>query len=138
MTNIDSASKLALLMQTQLANNLQRKTPAGTAKGNASADRKKTSSSALLSDTLDVSEGIPSDVLVQIGSLSLDDAQLTRQAFRIFLQSKLAQNLSVTDAKDSSFNQLVDEVMTIMEADTELGEAVRLAGKRLVDLAFQR
>jgi hypothetical protein len=138
MTNIDNASKLALLMQTQLSNNLQRTAPAGTAKGNATADRKKASSSALLPDTLDVGASVSPDVIAQIRSLSLDDAQLTRQAFRMFLQSKLAQNLSVTDANDSSFNQLVNEVMAIMEADTELGEAVRLAGKRLVDMAFQR
>ena len=86
----------------------------------------------------DDNDSIPTEVFVQIGLLPLDDSQLFRKAFRIFLQAKLAQNLGVSVANESSFEKLVNDVLLIMEADTDLNKTVQIAGRRLVDPATQR
>lgn len=137
MTNINTAAYLAALMQAQVARGVQKKASPEEPKGRDASSKSTGTSAPSPRDVADLGVVSP-DVLTQIATLTDLGPQHRRQAFRIFMQSKLAQQFDVSTANDSTFNQLVDEVLATMEADSELNAALLDAGQRLVDLALKR
>lgn len=138
MTSIDTASRLAALLQAQSIAGIRRKANGATPDANEKADRNQVHGSPNEGTGNGVLGQVSPEILTQIRQLSCTDSSLPRQAFRVFLRGNLSQQLRPGDSNDSSFEQLVDEVLGMMERDGDLREAVQLAGQRLVSLALHR
>jgi hypothetical protein len=72
-------------------------------------------------------------VTLRVRALSPNDPQRQRKAFRIFLESMLAQALGRGGLLDAAaFDPMVDAVLRQMEGDGELQAALREAGRLLL------
>jgi len=71
-------------------------------------------------------------VALRVRSLSPDDPQRQRKAFRLFLESVLIQAFGRDRLDDRGFDEMIDAVLQRMESDTELHAAVREAGALLL------
>lgn len=69
---------------------------------------------------------------LRVRTLSPDDPQRRRKAFRIFLESVLVEALGRRRPEDHGFDQLVDTVLHRMEGDPALEAALREAGDLLL------
>lgn len=71
-------------------------------------------------------------VALRVRSLSPDDPQRQRKAFRLFLESVLMQAFGRDRLDDRGFDQMVDAVLERMESDPQLHAALREAGDLLL------
>ncbi|MGJ7502509.1 hypothetical protein ACSFBF_19275 [Variovorax sp. ZT5P49] len=71
-------------------------------------------------------------VALRVRSLSPDDPQRQRKAFRLFLESVLMQAFGRDRLDDRGFDQMVDAVLQRMESDPQLHAALREAGDLLL------
>ncbi|SFQ11257.1 hypothetical protein [Variovorax sp. 770b2] len=71
-------------------------------------------------------------VALRVRSLSPDDPQRQRKAFRLFLESVLMQAFGRERLDDRGFDQMVDAVLQRMEGDPQLSAALREAGDLLL------
>jgi hypothetical protein len=71
-------------------------------------------------------------VALRVRSLSPNDPQRQRKAFRLFLESVLMQAFSRDRLDDRGFDQMVDAVLQRMESDPQLHAALREAGDLLL------
>ncbi len=71
-------------------------------------------------------------VALRVRSLSPDDPQRQRKAFRLFLESVLIQAFGRDRLDDRGFDQMVDAVLQRMEGDPQLHAALREAGGLLL------
>jgi len=70
-------------------------------------------------------------VQTRVRSLSRDDPQRSKKAFRIFLESVLLDQLGANMINDPAFYQVVDTVIQTMESDIHLKNQMEQAGVSL-------
>lgn len=74
-------------------------------------------------------------VIAEVASLSPELPDRRRRAFRCFLQAVLSSELAIDDQHAPSYQDLVDRVLTSMEGDGRLREAIDHAGDALLGMA---
>lgn len=71
-------------------------------------------------------------IVQRIRTLSADDPQRRRKAFRIFMESVLLQEFGLDLINDPGFQQLTDHVLLQMESETQLSLSMREAADALL------
>ena len=125
MTGLDPANQLAALIRVQVASLRRRqdpKTPAGRR-------------SAPAADSNAPQPDLAAVVAHRIRSISADDPQRERKAFRIFLETVLLSELGQQLVGDPAFALMVDHVQGQMESDPELAQASLDAARLLLKSA---
>jgi hypothetical protein len=70
-------------------------------------------------------------VQARVRTISKDDPQRSKKAFRIFLESVLLDQLGANMINDPAFYQVVDTVIQTMESDFQLKNQMEQAGHSL-------
>lgn len=78
------------------------------------------------------------ELLKRVASLSRDDQDRERKAFRYFLEAALVSDLGANLINDPKFHQLVDIVQQRMEAQPSLLAASQRAARLLLDIPQER
>lgn len=126
MTGIDPANQLAALIRVQVAS-LRRGQKLKT-----SAGKRKTSDSSVLP-----TPDLAMLVAQRIRSISTDDPERERKAFRIFLECVLLSELGQELIGDPAFAVMVDHVQEQMQGDPQLAQASVDAARLLLKSAHQ-
>jgi hypothetical protein len=71
-------------------------------------------------------------VAQRVGTISPDDPQRNRKAFRAFLESVLLGEFGTELINDPAFYHVVDDVQRTMEEDTHLASQIDEAGRLLL------
>ena len=124
MTRIDPSGKLFELIRAQAVALQQTNKP----------DVNKRSSSEA-KNTRTTSDDWMAQVTLTIASISADDPQRRRKAFRAYLASTLSRELGLRQVNGSEFQSLVDNVQEAMVADPALNKAIDQAGDILLQQA---
>lgn len=86
--------------------------------------------------------GAPRDpqrlILQRVQAIAPDDPQRRRKAFRIFLETVLADELGKDLLNDPAYHHIVDDVCRTMEGNRALAPAIDKAGDYLLDSAARR
>lgn len=139
---IDPATQLAALIRAQLAAQFkaqgkghqpaahEAKRDAHAARDSAGAAPRADEAAFTSAESEDAQ--IRQLVALRVRSLSPDDPQRQRKAFRLFLESILVQAFGRDRLDDRGFDQMVDAVLQRMEADPELRAALQEAGDLLL------
>lgn len=130
---IDPSTQLAAMIRAQFAAQFRaqatkERPPAGRRAGQAADARQERSANEPASDDAQLQQL----VALRVRTLSPDDPQRQRKAFRLFLESVLVQAFGRDRLDDRGFNQMVDAVLQRMEGDPALHEMVREAGELLL------
>jgi hypothetical protein len=136
---IDPSTQLAAMIRAQFAAQFRTQTKERPLAGRE-AQRAAAGGAGYASDT---QERAPKDragdqaqiqqmVALRVRSLSADDPQRQRKAFRLFLESVLMQAFGRDRLDDRGFDQMVDAVLQRMESDPQLHAALREAGDLLL------
>jgi hypothetical protein len=127
MLTIDSTSRFLLQMREQVSAAVRQ-----ARVGGANAAR----------PALPPASGAPRDpqrlILQRVQAIAPDDPQRRRKAFRIFLESVLADELGKDLLNDPAYHRIVDEVCRTMEGNRALAPAIDKAGDYLLDSAARR
>jgi len=139
---IDRATHLAAMIRAQFAAQFQARAtnqPSATqqagqraAKAARSAEPSLGAPSGKAPAPANDEERIQQMVAQRVRSLSPDDSQRQRKAFRLFLESVLIQTFGRDRLDDRGFDQMVDTVLQRMENDPQLDAALREAGDQLL------
>jgi hypothetical protein len=134
---IDTSTQLAAMIRAQFAAQFraQAKNRAVSSRDAhaAQSDPASRSSGEAISNTPTNEDAqIQQMVALRVRSLSPDDPQRQRKAFRLFLESVLMQAFSRDRLDDRGFDQMVDAVLQRMESDPQLHAALREAGDLLL------
>jgi hypothetical protein len=124
MSPIDPLGPLLAQIRAQASRLERKKGPAPSSQDGASSATARQSA-----------PGLMDRVVAQVASLSPDLPDRRRCAFRIFLEAVLANEFAIEDASGPSCQDLVDRVLTSMERDGRLQEAIETAGEALVGMA---
>jgi hypothetical protein len=125
MTGLDPASQLAAIIRVQVAS-LRRKQ--GGRPPVADAAAKSAGGQSATPDLAAI-------VAQRIRSITPDDPQRERKAFRLFLETVLLSELGENLVSDPAFAVMVDHVQAQMEGDPELAQAASDAAKVLLKSA---
>jgi hypothetical protein len=125
VTGLDPANQLAALIRVQVAS-LRRRQDPKTAAGRRSAPA---------ADSNAPQPDLAAVVAQRIRSISADDPQRERKAFRIFLETVLLSELGQQLVGDPAFALMVDHVQGQMESDPELAQASLDAARLLLKSA---
>lgn len=127
MLTIDSTSRFLLQMREQVATAVRQARVGGA---NAARTAQPPAS------------GVPRDpqrlILQRVQAIAPDDPQRRRKAFRIFLESVLADELGKDLLNDPAYHRIVDDVCRTMEGNRALAPAIDKAGAYLLDSAARR
>lgn len=127
MTNIDSTSRFLVLMREQVsaaARDLRRgKTEVAQP---AKPGRPRAAQSA------------QQMVMQRVLAIASDDPHRRRKAFRIFLESVLADELGKDLLTDPAYHRIVEDVHMAMERNSALAAAIDQAGEYLLTSAHKR
>jgi hypothetical protein len=127
MLTIDSTSRFLLQMREQVAAAVRQARVSGA---NAARAAQPPAS------------GAPRDpqrlILQRVRAIAPDDPQRRRKAFRIFLESVLADELGKDLLNDPAYHRIVDDVCRTMEGNRALAPAIDKAGDYLLDSAARR
>lgn len=121
-SSIDSVNQLVSLIRAQLSSR-------SDAVSTASRQNKRAPSSAK-SDT--AARSLQSLITQRIKAIDPNDSQRGRKAFRIFLESILLFHFGENLINDPQFYQMVDEIQTTMEADTDIRQQIDAAVQHLL------
>lgn len=120
-SSIGSVNQLVSLIRTQLSSR-------SDAVLTASRHNKRAPSSA----KSDTARSLQSLITQRIKAIDPDDSQRGRKAFRIFLESILLSHFGENLINDPQFYQMVDEIQTTMEADTDIRQQIDAAVQHLL------
>jgi len=127
MLTIDSTSRFLLQMREQVSTAVRQARVGGT-----NAARR----------THPPASGVPRDpqrlILQRVQAIAPDDPQRRRKAFRIFLESVLADELGKDLLNDPAYHRIVEDVCRTMEGNRALAPAIDKAGDYLLDSAARR
>ncbi len=127
MLTIDSTSRFLLQMREQVSAAVRQARVGGT---NAARPAQPPAS------------GAPRDpqrlILQRVQAIAPDDPQRRRKAFRIFLETVLADELGKDLLNDPAYHRIVDDVCRTMEGNRALAPAIDKAGDYLLDSAARR
>lgn len=134
---IDTSTQLAAMIRAQFAAQFraQAKNRAVTSRDAHAAQSdpaSRSSGEAIPNTPTDEDTQIQQMVALRVRSLSPDDPQRQRKAFRLFLESVLMQAFGRDRLDDRGFDQMVDAVLQRMESDPQLHAALREAGDLLL------
>lgn len=124
MTRIDGTSTVAALLRAQMAD--AQRARADDARVNQSgshASDRRSEKGAAADSGLPVEE----DLLRRIRSISADDPDRRRKAFRLFMESVMLKEFGEQLRTDPQFPALLDSVIQQMEGDPELYAASTVA-----------
>lgn len=121
-SSIGSVNQLVSLIRTQLSSR-------SDAVSTASRQNKRAPSSAK-SDT--AARSLQALITQRIKAIDPNDSQRGRKAFRIFLESILLSHFGENLINDPQFYQMVDEIQTTMEADTDIRQQIDAAVQHLL------
>lgn len=127
MPNIDSTNRFLVQMREQVSAaarqvRLDKAAPARTAR----------------TPEARAGHGAQSLVLQRVLAIPADDPQRRRKAFRIFLESVLADELGKDLLTDPAYHRIVEDVHRTMERNSALAAAIDKAGEYLLESAHQR
>jgi hypothetical protein len=127
MHNIDSTSRFLSQIREQVsAAALQARASQGRPAGPARPTR--------ISSVRD-----PQRILLQrVRTIDPDDPDRRKKAFRVFLESILADELGKHLLNDPAYHQIVEDVYRTMERNTNLAPAIDKAGEYLLQSAGKR
>ncbi len=127
MLNIDSTSRFLLQMREQVSAAVRQ---ARVNQGNAPRPPRP------------VASGAPRDpqrlILQRVLAIDPQDPQRRRKAFRIFLESILAEELGKELLNDPAYHAVVEDVLRTMEGNAALVPAIDKAGDYLLKSAATR
>jgi hypothetical protein len=127
MLNIDSTSRFLLQMREQVS---------------AAARQARISQGKAGRPPAAAPSAAPRDsqrlVLQRVTAIAQDDPQRRRKAFRIFLESILADELGKDLLNDPAYQRVVEDVYRTMERNAMLVPAIDKAGDYLLDSANRR
>lgn len=127
MTGLDPTNQLAALIRVQVASLRRRQDP------KTAAGRRQPSAA----DSAQPQPDLAALVAQRVRSISADDPQRERKAFRIFLETVLLSELGQQLVGDPAFALMVDHVQEQMESDPELAQASLDAARLLLKSAHQ-
>lgn len=129
MTNIDSTRRFLLGLQQQLAASA-RPGPATKPAPKHTRAEKKTGGAAVRSGQ--------ELILERIRAIRDDDPQGRRKAFRVYLESVLADELGTELLTDPAYHRIVDQVHAAMMGDSTVAASIDQAGDYLLQASRRR
>lgn len=134
MTSIDNVNQLAALIRAQFGSIQRRERTAAKASEKAGAGSASRGPAAAAAGT---GGGSPSQRIAEfiadrVHGIPPDAPDRHRRAFRVFLESVLANEFGHDLSGSPSFQALVDAVQQRMEEDDELRSAIHEAAERLL------
>lgn len=128
MTGLDPTNQLAALIRVQVAS-LRRRQDPKTATGRRQPP---------VAGSAQPQPDLAALVAQRVRSISADDPQRERKAFRIFLETVLLSELGQQLVGDPAFVLMVDHVQEQMESDPELAQASLDAARLLLKSADEQ
>lgn len=126
MLNIDSTSRFLLQMREQVTAAVRQ---ARVQQGKAATAARSTTSTARDPQRL---------ILQRVLAIDPHDPQRRRKAFRVFMESVLADELGKDLLTDPAWHRIVDDVCRTMEGNAALAPAIDKAGEYLLTSAEER
>jgi hypothetical protein len=127
MTNIDSTSRFLMGLQQQVSATVQR---ARVGKAAPARTGQKTGDTAVRDR-----QGL---VLERIKAIPEDDPLRRRKAFRVYLESVLADELGMELLADPAYHGIVERVHAAMDGDSAIAASLEQAGDYLLRAARER
>lgn len=127
MPNIDSTSRFLLQIRAQMSAAALEARATGT----RSPAQRRPAEGSSAPDTQRV-------LLQRVRAIAPDDPDRRKKAFRVFLESVLADELGIHLLNDPAYHRIVEDVYRTMDRNARLAPAIDKAGEYLLQSASKR